>query len=510
MPDFTLRQDLQHLESRCVPAATFIYSAGTLTIVPEEGEKLFVGNAQDAPPGYLGVTSVQSYFNSTINNQPVNNIIVKMGAINSGTISLNSQTYIPGSVTIFGAKQSTTVETVADIGKNFTFQAAASSTSNSVTLSNFGSIGGNATIKLGNGSNGLYVKGCPIGGNLVATGGAGNDTLVTASGDDVVVNGSATINLGGGFNQVYAGGNHLFHVGKDFTYTGGAGVDQVELSKANLVTLDVGGNMKVSLGATNNNNPNLLTTKGVSVGGKLTLTAGSGTDTVDMTGSTSVGGAWSINLGDGYNKLTANHINVGSAFNYTGGLDGDYLTLDAFHVGKALSVDQKGTRHGEVQHLLLGYYDSTLNSVLGSISLMGTGVSQNTVVNRTTIGGNLNIKFGDGFDSVALDDTSVIGATVIAMGGGADTLSLDNRDSDGGGNLPGVTSFGGTFTFKGGAGNDTVELSNSGGTYIQFGGKVSLFGGVGTDEYKNTAFNKFFSPDNIEDFETDTGMALPA
>ena len=82
-------------------------------------------------------------------------------------------------------------------------------------------------------------------------------------------------------------------------------------------------------------------------------------------------------------------------------------------------------------------------------------------------------------------------------------MNLERTTSNSGGPLSGVSTFGGTFTFKGGDGNDTVSITedSTAALQVQFGGKVALYGGNGTDTLSVKNGAHFELTGNLDDFE---------
>jgi len=499
--------NVQTLEDRSVPA-TFSYLTGTLTVTADENEFVTVVPSNNAPVGYLRVTAAGTEFDSLTNAQPVTNLVFKMAGNDFNSLFITNGTYISGNVTVLGSKKATTAISNGDIGKNFTYQSAGGTAGDFVHLTSLGSVGGNAVLKVGNGNNSVYLKGGTINGNLSVTGGTGNDSVFLTEDAGIVVGGSATFNLGAGTNQVHSAGNFPFKVGKDLTYIGGAGRDDFDMTKATTTTLDVGGKLKIALGAAALSQ-NDLDLGGLDVGGSVTITGGKDADAVNMTNYASVGGSMTLTLGDSENAVNLDIISTGGSLIYNGGLDTDSINWNAFQVGKDLKVNAKGNRTLADQNLTFGTNNFVPNSVNGTMSITTSGeVNDFVMVHRTTIGGGLKIATGGRSDEISINDTSVAGATLIDLGSGGDLLDVDNQNSDSAGNLNENTTFGGSFTVKGGAGDDYVRLSSQAGNLIQFGGLVILQGGAGTDTFENTIFNEFFAPGSTEDFEADNGVPL--
>jgi len=499
------RLSLQSLEDRSVPA-TFSYLAGTLTVTAAEGNAITVQPSLNAPVGYLKVTDGNNTFDSLSKSQPVNNVIVNMGPANIASLTLPDGTFIPGNLTVLGAKQNSGVYSRAEIGQNFSYTPAPTAATDYIELTSEGSVAGNATFKLGAGNNTVSLTGGTIGGNLTVIGGSGADFVPLTFANDVVVKGSAIFNLGGGTNSVQSAGNGNFTIGKDLTYIGGAGDEDFDLDTGFDTTLGVGGKMKISLGAAAIFNR--FETGELSVGSSLSITAGNQVDLIDMDGTSNIGGSVSINTGNGIGSVNLDGIFLGGSLTFNGGIDQDYFVLDSFVVGKNLTINAKGDALLSGQIVQVGFGTTNENAVFGSATI-ATGNGADTVaLHRTTVGGTLKVATGAGVDTITMNDSSVARTTLFDLGGGADILEVDNSNADDGGALNGITTFGGTFTVKAGEGDDTVRLSSMGGNLIKFGSKVSLFGGVGTDTFESFGLNEFLGADSQEDFEADNGVPL--
>ncbi len=293
-------------------------------------------------------------------------------------------------------------------------------------------------------------------GNNTLTGGAGNDTLDGGGGTDTL--------FGGKGNDTYilhsdadkadeTGGGGIDTVRADFSYTLGAGIENLVLTGAG------------NINGTGNDLANMLTGNG----GANTLDGGAGNDTLD-------GGAGADTLKGG----TGNDI---------------YIVDDG--------GDSVRESLGEGIDTVMASVSYTLTDNVENLTLTGKGKLDGTGndLSNTLTGNDANNRLDGGAGNDRLiggkgDDTYVVDAAkdvvVEANGGGTDTvlasvtyalaanvenLTLTGADAiNGTGNTLDniLTGNGGSNTLSGGAGNDTLD----GGA-----GDDTLYGGKGNDIY---------------------------
>jgi hypothetical protein len=512
------RLSLIHLEDRLAPASA-IYSAitQTLTVVAAEGDRLVVDSLANEPTGYIKVTETQANsipFDSNATHQSVRNLVVKFGSVNSGAFTLAADAILGGNVTVAGAKSTQTFDMLGTVGGNVTYMAAAGNVFDDLNVVS-ATVGGNLSLAVGGGQNTVRLKGATINGNLSMTAGAGADRVELTESDDIIVGGSATIGLGDGNNAMVGIALHQIQVGGTFTYTGGGGNDTFDLDGSGS-GLSVGTDARFTFGNPLVFDANTATFESIAAGRNVTFIGGIGSDAVTVSGAIIAGLNVTANLGEGTNSFTSNQLGVSTSaiaggFNYTGGAGGDTVSLDGTTIGKNIAI-ALGASSGDPQAVNVGTHGPGGVQVLGSVKVNGGSGADVIVLRRMYVGNMLNVTTGGGVDIVGLDDMDVAGATTIDLGAGADTLLIESISGDAGGNLDRSTTFGGTFTVKGGDGNDTVNLSDdqSAGTFIHFGSRVVLMGGTGNgDMIQNASENIFEVTTNVVDFETTVGQSVP-
>jgi hypothetical protein len=181
------------------------------------------------------------------------------GTANSGSITVKETS----SNTIEVDDGSTPVSTVNNV-TNVT--ANLTSANDKVTVNLGGNtLTGNLTTNLSNGTNVVSVVNGTIGGNLNATGGFGNDTVVFGeAADTLTVNGNASFNLGNGANTLVMQNGT---VNGTLTYLGSNFTDNIGLGDTSGNALTVGGNATFTTAAINSG---LKLFGGVDLQGSLT------------------------------------------------------------------------------------------------------------------------------------------------------------------------------------------------------------------------------------------------
>jgi hypothetical protein len=225
--------------------------------------------------------------------------------------------------------------------------------------------------------------------------------------------------------------------------------------------------------------------------------------------------AWSnvtLNLGQGQNSFDSNLLgggsnSIGGSFTYVGGPNGDAVSLDGTTVGRNVSVALGESIGSGTSFFGTGTKGPGSVTVYGNIKVTDGSAGAAISLNRLYVGGGLTVLAGAGQDQVSMDDTNVAGAMLIDLGAGNDTLVVETAPSNGGGPLNAVSTIGGTFAVKGGDGDDQVDLAAAGdpGKAIQFGGRVVLMGGNGSDTLHTETGATFERTGNTEDFELGTG-----
>ena len=160
------------------------------------------------------------------------------------------------------------------------------------------------------------------------------------------------------------------------------------------------------------------------------------------------------------------------------------MSLDATTVGRNVTVALGESFGSGVAAFSTGLHGPGAVTVYGGLKVTTGPTSDSTVqLARLYVGGGLTVQGGAGRNQVWLDDVNVAGLTLIDLGAGDDGLWVEQTAGNSGGALGGASTFGGTFTFKGGAGDDGLTLATDGtpGLEIQFGGRAVLTGGAGAD-----------------------------
>jgi hypothetical protein len=154
-------------------------------------------------------------------------------------------------------------------------------------------------------------------GNLTIIAGNGADTIVFDSTNDTEINGSVSMNLGSGTNNVtldtatVAGG-----IAGSMTIYGGNGNDVINIGVTAVFAIN--GSLTVSVGNTvgAGTDKNEFQLNDTTVGGGVTYSGGSGIDSVELTGVTTVANSLNVYLGAGADQLslTDTTVDLGALF----------------------------------------------------------------------------------------------------------------------------------------------------------------------------------------------------
>jgi hypothetical protein len=514
------RLALRPLEERATPA-TAVYSALTqvLTVTAAQGDNLVVAAVPNKPTGYLTVTETQAnfnVFNSDARNQAVRGIVVQFGNTTAGTLTLDATTRIGGGLVVNGGLGVTTVNLAGTVGGNVTVAAnplkdlAATEV---VNLEPTAAVGGSVRLALGGGDNIVRLRGGTVRGNLGMSASGGEDTVHLTELADLTVNGAMAFNLGDGTNTVVGVGTRMIRVGAGFAYTGGIGNDTFDLDGSG-TALDVRGDARFTLGTPVGFDANVAKFEALAAR-NIGFVGGAGSDAIEVSGGLMATGNMGISPGHGENSFTSNLLGggtntIGGSFIYTGGANGDAVSLDNTTIGRGALVSLGDAFGTGVSTLSAGTKGPGGVTVYGNLKVTAGPTSGSTVqLARLYVGGGLTVLGGAtaGDNAVWMDDVNVAGATLIDLGTGADSVWLEQLGGNNGGPLGAVSTFGGTFTIKGGIGDDTVTLAANGiaGQQAQFGGRVILVGGAGADSLTVGTGISFEHTSNFEDFESGTG-----
>ena len=495
---------LQQLEDRCTPAAA-VYTAATqtLTVVAADGDQIDVLPIPGYPSSYLKVAdSTATVFDSSTNAKAVRNLIVRFDGVNAGELNLFLGLRLGGNLSVWGARQSQLLANRGTVSGNFNYVASGNAND---TLALFGvsKIGGNLNLGLGAGTNVVELRGGTIGGSLMVKGGMGDDHVELAENVNLSVGGSASFNLGGGVNFIEGKGMQVVDIGKDLTYVGGAGKDSIVTIYGG-TTLQVGGNAAFTFGDSPTASQNSYFFD-VHIGGNLSFLGGAHKDRLEFEYDLSVGGNFAVLLGGGDNNFDLNNdgaglCTIGGNVKYVGGAGTDDVDFQDATVGKNVLI---ALGQSSDNYVTFGGRNNGIVQVHGSLTITGGAMKDDMTFNRLFVGNALTIGTGAGDDTIWMDDLDVAGPTSVDLGGGMDQLFIETEDNDWHGDpLSAVTNFGGRFTIRAGAGDDTVNFSDDmdGTTFIRFGDKVSLFSGAGNDTLLNVG-NEFLVAGNFADFE---------
>jgi len=291
------------------------------------------------------------------------------------------------------------------------------------------------------------------------------------------VNISAGVNLAGSFAITTADANGTALgvpaggvIGGNLTFTSTA-TAATAADFFNLPNLLVGGSITLTMGSGNNTITSLA---GSSVGTNLTVTGAGGNDTVMNFGNFKAGGNVVFNLGAGTNSLqTATNtlpVEISKNFSYTGTTGDDTITTNTTLVINGSATFNVGA----------GTNSLTSNSALVvGLGLTYTGTSGNDTIalgglSLVNIGANLTCNLGNGSNTVtanALGGVTVQGKMSILGGTGVDnvtlqtlfiskTLSIDLGDSPAAQTLTLLGSqIGQGLSLVGGNNDDTFDLS---------------------------------------------------
>jgi hypothetical protein len=194
---------------------------------------------------------------------------------------------------------------------------------------------------------------------------------------------------------------------------------------------------------------------------RLTCTAGSGADDIDIT-DCRVAGKTSIATGAGADWVGAYMTDLVGPVVWNSGPESDTMEFETCHVYVSVRL------------------------------IAGDGDDDVRVVDGSTVHGLLDIRAGDGDDDLQVWNTSIGGRFSANMGAGGDDVYLASA-GDGG------VTFGGPSAFRMGAGDDYLRLGEDP-AVLWFRAPVLLDGGQGTDDLE------YGSPSNVfAEGKTETG-----
>jgi hypothetical protein len=290
----------------------------------------------------------------------------------------------------------------------------------------FNAIKGNVSISEGNGVDETDLLANAINGNVSVTQGDGGGVV----GDPSADGGGPS---GGGGGGPSGGGGYGYGGGDVVTVRG----------------VTIGGNLAVTQG--NGASDAVFVQGGVGVGGNSSITQGNGdSDAVFVESGVSVGGNLSITQGDGLADVLESHhsrvrdLSVGGNLSvFQGNGQSDSASIGDYSVGGNLAVTQgNGAKDG------INIEDMT---VAGNTSLqLGNGVSDfvnvgtDSTGNSVTFGKNVSINFGNG------------GGASLSIGGTddrSDSVSFDGQANFSAGGSGNIYSVGDKVSFQDGQPN---------------------------------------------------------
>lgn len=488
---------LRSLEDRTNPAsASFL--AGTLTITPHPGDLVTVSvKPAFNSPGFLQATDGTTTFFSSTAAQNVKNVVVNGAGIANYGFVLAGGTQL-SNLTVRGAKTATGVTVSPSvISGNVTFIGTTTG-NDTVTLAGGVLVGGSVNLAMGGGNNIANLNGNAIGGNLTVTGSTGNDNVNVAANGPLTVGGSWSLSLGGGINNVAGQNGQTVRVGKNLTYNGGLSQDVFNFNATSLI---VGGSLTATMVNVPTTAFDQLILSNLTIGGNVTYTGSSSNDFFSMNGSANVGGNVTMTGSSGVNQMALFNSTVAGSVSYSGAGGTDVFDVENTIVSNNMTAtlgndDLGGSVFSLNQRARLG--NASAVAIGGNLSVTGGTATDTISVQRTTLLGNMTLSSGEGSDLIVLDDLDVGGIGSINLAGGNDVLRVDSTNG-----FNGVTRFSSSFTVQAGAGSDTIDLRATGGTGINFGGPVKLYGGADNDLLQNSPVNFFILPpgSQFEDLE---------
>lgn len=400
-------------------------------------------------------------------------------------------------------------------------------------------IGGNATINVGNTAAGTSVttlENIAIDGQLLYTGGTGNDDLELVGFVDV--GDLANVNMGSGT------GTNTFHASapetQTFTPSGSPDAGNWTLSLGDLESAplrfdataadvqaalrDIAGmeDVTVTGGGFDTGDAFVVTfpdtmgevdpltftatalkegvtsvtvevTKdltgfsvGAATGGGLTYTGGSGDDTVTLNGANTHNGAGTFTMGEGANALTIRIGIVDGAFSYTGGAGADTIALGQssfLNRGSFTASPGAGANRLDLD-----------NATVNGFTYTGGAGNDTLVIGATAFTNTaaFTVTAGDGTNSLTMDNAVIVGNVAYTGGIAGDAVNIGADSFDGRGTMAFTPNTGANsvtlngrsrgVTFTGTTGADTLTMgtrAGSGGYAID--GDLTFTAGGGGD-----------------------------
>lgn len=348
----------------------------------------------------------------------------------------------------------------------------------------------------------------PVGFGVVTLNmGAGNDTVILRQfvAKSVTVNSTLTAGTDNDLVQVLAGG--IFDFNGDLTpetYLGGIRTTLIVNGQAGNDTVNIAARIAGNVTGTFRDAGDTFTIQGASrVGGAVTVTESPttvlGTNTFSITENSQI--AKNVTVTNLNNALNAsvNDATVGGSLTLRAGsgLGGSNFSLNNTDVGSQLSLTG-GTGADTVTAI-------NVNTGRNLLLNMGNGGNAGDSLIGVNVGGSMTVTYGTGNDSISVQNTNVAGSLTVNGGEGIDTffgndlkvgltlsLRMGNGGNGGGGDfLSNVTTGGGlTVIYGASSGDDLLQVQNS-----TIAGTASVNAGAGLDRFNlsDSNFNRGFS-----------------
>jgi hypothetical protein len=299
-------------------------------------------------------------------------------------------------------------------------------------------VGGGANIRLGDGDNFATWQNVIVGRNLAVRGGSDQDTW---SFTNLGVGRNATFAMGDGQNDVHllaSAPPAVSSVGGKLSISGGSGEDDVMVNQ-----LEVARDLKVDLG----NGPSDTDIDDATILGRFLYRAGSGLDELDLLSSWVARNA-TINSGAGADALNLMTTEFAAAFTCNSGTENDYLEFAGCAFGARTTV-------------LTGAGDDTFylrsdSRVHGPLTIRASTGNDEIDIFDVLIAGRFLADTGDGNDLVSIarvgaSEVTFDRAAVVRTGAGDDTLAIGTLV------VTEFAHFRGPAVFDGGPGADALD-----------------------------------------------------
>jgi hypothetical protein len=333
---------------------------------------------------------------------------------------------------------------------------------------------GGLTIAGGDGPTTVALGHVFVGKNVVITAGNANGGTNSTSLSDVRVEGDVSINHGTGSTSTtiapFVGG--FSRIGGKLSITNGTGTDAILIRDTG-----IGGNVTVK-------------------NGKADLAGNAGTTEISNFFETSVRsvirGNVSISYLDGISATTKlSDVEVFGNVTLAPGKANHSTSLDGEGVNLPVAIHGNLTIKGSGQnYFATGTGSKHTGLVLdGGLAIATSKGNDIVTLNKLTVSGATKIGLGDGFNSFTVDDSSFFGTFALTTGKDADSLFID---SGLGTSLP--TFFGRPATISLGAGGDFAGFDGNtdAGQHVTVAFPLIVHHGAGMDTISNTPANENF------------------